>query len=148
CPAFTKVVLVEEVDKEAFIADYERSVVPLTKQVERQKAMRVMKKLLEMLERMWPDHSKGRLYTLESLEIKVRETVPADRLLVWRYGDGWEPLCEFLDVKGGAPEEPFPSYDNGVAEVMKMHDRMRRANKATATLLVFLAVLVSLQLFP
>jgi hypothetical protein len=24
--------------------------------------------------------------------------VPAERLLVWSPGDGWEPLCEFLEV--------------------------------------------------
>jgi len=37
---------------------------------------------------------------------EVRQTVPADRLLVWEPGDGWEPLCAFLDVP--VPDEPFP----------------------------------------
>ena len=28
----------------------------------------------------------------------VIDTVPSDRLLVWHPKDGWEPLCELLDV--------------------------------------------------
>ncbi len=37
---------------------------------------------------------------------KVRETFPADRLLVFNVADGWEPLCDFLGVP--VPDEPFP----------------------------------------
>jgi Sulfotransferase domain len=36
----------------------------------------------------------------------VRETVPPDRLLQWRPGDGWEPICRALDVP--VPNDPFP----------------------------------------
>lgn len=36
----------------------------------------------------------------------VRNTVPADRLLVWQATDGWEPLCKALNVP--VPDEPFP----------------------------------------
>ena len=36
----------------------------------------------------------------------VRDAVPADRLVEWRAGDGWEPLCTALGVP--VPEEPFP----------------------------------------
>jgi len=36
----------------------------------------------------------------------VREQVPADRLLVFRVTDGWDPLCNFLDVP--VPDMPFP----------------------------------------
>ena len=36
----------------------------------------------------------------------VRETVPNDRLLVFRVTEGWEPLCEFLGAE--VPDEPFP----------------------------------------
>lgn len=37
---------------------------------------------------------------------KVRDTIPADRLLVFAPSDGWEPLCRFLDVP--VPATPFP----------------------------------------
>jgi hypothetical protein len=36
----------------------------------------------------------------------VIDAVPASRLLVYRPGDGWEPLCRFLDVP--VPDEAFP----------------------------------------
>ena len=37
---------------------------------------------------------------------KVRETIPAQRLLEWTAADGWEPICDRLGV--AVPEEPFP----------------------------------------
>ena len=37
----------------------------------------------------------------------VKEAIPADRLLVYETGSGWEPICSFLSVPG--PDEPFPS---------------------------------------
>ena len=40
----------------------------------------------------------------------VRNTVPADRLLVWQASDGWEPLCEFLEVD--VPDVPFPRLND------------------------------------
>ena len=36
----------------------------------------------------------------------VKETIPADRLLVYQVKEGWGPLCDFLGVQ--APDEPFP----------------------------------------
>jgi sulfotransferase family protein len=36
----------------------------------------------------------------------VRARVPADRLLEWTPGDGWEPICERLGLP--VPAEPFP----------------------------------------
>jgi hypothetical protein len=37
---------------------------------------------------------------------QVKLTVPPERLLVWEVTDGWEPLCEFLEVE--VPAEPLP----------------------------------------
>jgi hypothetical protein len=37
---------------------------------------------------------------------RVRTSVPADRLLEYRPGDGWGPLCEALGVP--EPDEPYP----------------------------------------
>ena len=37
----------------------------------------------------------------------IKNTVPADRLIVWELGvDGWEPICQALGV--GVPDKPFP----------------------------------------
>ena len=37
---------------------------------------------------------------------RVRETVPAHRLIEWKPGDGWEPICSALGL--AVPAEPFP----------------------------------------
>lgn len=44
---------------------------------------------------------------------EVETAVPADRLLVFRASDGWEPLCEFLGVP--VPDEPFPRTNDSAA---------------------------------
>jgi Sulfotransferase domain len=36
----------------------------------------------------------------------VRRTAPSDRLVEWRPGDGWEPICRALGLP--VPDEPFP----------------------------------------
>lgn len=36
----------------------------------------------------------------------VRENAPANRLLEWQAGEGWEPVCRALGV--AVPERPFP----------------------------------------
>jgi hypothetical protein len=37
---------------------------------------------------------------------RVKQTIPAERLLVYEVAEGWKPLCEFLGVV--LPDEPFP----------------------------------------
>ncbi len=41
---------------------------------------------------------------------EVIATIPAERLLVWKPTDGWEPLCDFLEVP--VPEEPLPHIND------------------------------------
>ncbi len=41
---------------------------------------------------------------------QVKRTVPAERLLVWKVTDGWEPLCEFLGV--AVPDVPLPHVND------------------------------------
>jgi len=40
----------------------------------------------------------------------VRSTVPAERLLVWDPAEGWEPLCDFLEVE--VPADPLPRLND------------------------------------
>jgi Sulfotransferase domain len=37
---------------------------------------------------------------------RVKRDVPRERLLVWEVGEGWEPLCRFLEVD--VPDGPLP----------------------------------------
>jgi Sulfotransferase domain len=48
----------------------------------------------QMMEQMLAHHAE------------VQRTIPSERLLVWEVGEGWEPLCEFLELP--LPDEPFP----------------------------------------
>jgi hypothetical protein len=41
---------------------------------------------------------EGLIAVMDSWNETVRRTVSADRLLAWYPSDGWEPLCDFLDV--------------------------------------------------
>jgi hypothetical protein len=41
---------------------------------------------------------------------EVKATVPPERLLVWSVTEGWEPLCDFLELP--VPEEPFPHVND------------------------------------
>lgn len=41
----------------------------------------------------------------------VQHLVPSHQLLVYKVGDGWEPICEFLDIP--VPDKPFPKENVG-----------------------------------
>lgn len=43
----------------------------------------------------------------------VKNKVPADRLLVYDVKEGWEPLCEFLDVP--VPDGPMPHLNDATS---------------------------------
>jgi hypothetical protein len=47
---------------------------------------------------------------MEQWNQAVIDTVPAERLLVWNPKDGWEPLCELLDLP--VPEQPLPHVND------------------------------------
>jgi hypothetical protein len=54
----------------------------------------------------------------------VIATIPSDRILVFKIADGWEPLCDFLEVE--IPREPFPHNNKreSFAESMERVVRM------------------------
>ncbi|MEU4566958.1 sulfotransferase family protein [Micromonospora sp. NPDC023956] len=44
----------------------------------------------------------------------VRREVPADRLLEYRVGEGWDPICRFLGVE--VPDSPYPHLNERPAD--------------------------------
>jgi hypothetical protein len=54
----------------------------------------------------------------------VQREIPADRLLVYEVGSGWEPLCSFLDKP--IPDEDFP-HVNSTEEFGDILKAMREA---------------------
>ena len=74
---------------------------------------------IEMIKQMWQQSGlmEGEDTTAEWMisamaryHEEVQATVPADRLLVWSVSDGWEPLCEFLELP--VPDMPFPHLND------------------------------------
>ena len=57
----------------------------------------------------------------ENRNAEIIESVPADRLLVFRVREGWGPLCEFLDLP--VPDEDFP-HINSRDETRAMIEKM------------------------
>jgi len=65
--------------------------------------------VIDMLERRftprWGEPQEA-MAAYERHNARVREEVPAERLVDWQPGDGWEPICAALGV--AVPPEPFP----------------------------------------
>jgi hypothetical protein len=57
---------------------------------------------------------------MERFNQEVQDTVPADRLLVWSAKDGWEPLCEFLELP--VPDTPFPHLNDSKGFIDRIVD--------------------------
>ncbi len=60
----------------------------------------------------WPEASAV-VAAYERHNAEVRREVPGDRLIDWRPGDGWEPICSALGLE--VPVEPFP-HENTTAD--------------------------------
>lgn len=52
----------------------------------------------------------------------VKSAIPADRLLAYELGSGWEPLCTFLGVP--VPEQPYP-HTNSTKVFQETVDKFR-----------------------
>ncbi len=74
---------------------------------------------IELMKEMWTrsgllngesTSDEWMISAMERYHEEVQQTVPSERLLVWSVKDGWEPLCEFLEVP--VPEAPFPHVND------------------------------------
>jgi hypothetical protein len=84
---------------------------------------------IRLMGRMWaaqgifsgPEIYPGQLAeAITRYEEQVQRNIPADRLLVWSVGDGWEPLCRFLEVD--VPDTPFPRLNDSKMYVDRIID--------------------------
>ncbi|KAL4724673.1 hypothetical protein ACLX1H_008115 [Fusarium chlamydosporum] len=73
---------------------------------------------------------KGR-ETWERHHRVIREMVPKDQLLEYRMGQGWGPICEFLDKP--VPEQEFP-WVNEAAELKKVVSAKIKRNLYSAVM--------------
>jgi len=72
-----------------------------------------------MIDMMWNERGAmaGTEGVSEEMAVKAEEwnqavidTVPSERLLVWNAKEGWDPLCDFLEVP--VPSEPLPHVND------------------------------------
>jgi hypothetical protein len=64
-------------------------------------------------DRLFDDRFEDRDYAISVFNdhiAEVKRTVPEDKLLVFSVRDGWQPLCEFLNVP--LPEADFPHVND------------------------------------
>jgi hypothetical protein len=78
----------------------------------------ITRQFIEMVDRLvWDGLFDGRfldrehaIAVFEDHIEHVKEACPPDRLLVFDVAEGWEPLCQFLDVP--VPDGPFPHLND------------------------------------
>jgi hypothetical protein len=84
---------------------------------------------IRLMARMWaaqgifngPEIYPGQLAeAITRYQDQVQRNIPPDRLLVWGVGDGWEPLCRFLEVD--VPDKPFPRLNDSKMYVDRIID--------------------------
>jgi hypothetical protein len=68
----------------------------------------VLKVVGDLFERRLDDHDKL-ISVFKAHNARVREVIPADRLLVYEVAQGWQPLCDFLGVP--VPDGPMPKVN-------------------------------------
>ena len=64
-------------------------------------------------QRVFEDRMEDKDYVIDIFNAhnqRVIEEVPKDQLLVFEAAEGWEPLCQFLDVP--IPDEPYPRVNS------------------------------------
>jgi hypothetical protein len=84
---------------------------------------------IELMARMWAAQGiftglplqPGQLATaITRYQEQVERDIPSDRLLVWNVAEGWEPLCEFLEVD--VPTAQFPRLNDSKMFVDRLVD--------------------------
>ena len=76
---------------------------------------------------LWPTWN----FSFQSLSWNsVKESVPEEKLLIFSVKEGWEPLCNFLELP--IPNEPFPNTND-----TKMMKKTIRIIKIASYCLVF-----------
>jgi hypothetical protein len=112
------VLLSSRATPEQWWASMERTIVPRVQssvpadhdELARHRAMVI--ELLERFDPHWHDPAAA-MAAYEAHNERVRATVAPSRLIDWRPGDGWEPICDRLGLS--VPGEDFP-HENTTAE--------------------------------
>jgi len=80
-----------------------------------------------VMDRIFDGRIDDRAHALRAFErhvAEVKDSIPADRLLVFNVREGWAPLCAFLSRP--VPDEPFPQVNERVSFQRKRPQRLLR----------------------
>jgi hypothetical protein len=111
-------VLLSRRDADAWYDSVMNTIYPVMTQGPPERAPQALRDFHEMvyaliLERTFAGHLTDRAHAKRVFEAHnqaVIDAIPASRLLVYQPGDGWEPICRFLDVP--VPDEDFPHLND------------------------------------
>lgn len=95
--------------------------------------------------RIFDDRFEERDYAIEVYEAhveKVKATVPPEKLLLYSVKEGWQPLCDFLNVP--VPDEAFPRVNQ--RQMTKTMFRVARIVPVALVVLLFALVAYLLSL--
>lgn len=85
--------------------------------------VQTLRTAMERLSPTWYER-EGAIEGYDRHNADVRATVPPERLVEWRPGDGWAPLARMLDVP--VPDEPFPHENSTTDYQARTEDRAAR----------------------
>ena len=95
--------------------------------------------LAEFWECFWEgDFEKNGKRRFHEYYAEVRSLVPPENLLEYKMGEGWQPLCDFLDVPMPDAKKKFPRTNDTDGFV----DRCRRRNRMQMLNVLFRATIV------
>ena len=78
---------------------------------------------------------------LQAWDKRVMATVPADKLLVYKASEGWEPLCKFLGVP--VPSVEFPKANDSKCFISRRNRSWRRCLMADIAVIVGVVSIVA-----
>ena len=112
-------VILSERDAEAWYTSVMNTIYPSTLEMQKSDDPTVSAGVDMAFELIWNGLFDGRMEDrahviacYQAHNQHVKDTVPADQLLVFNPGEGWDPLCAFLGV--AVPEEDYPNTNSTV----------------------------------
>lgn len=93
-------------DAESWWRSASNTIFPASQQAEDNAWRRMVYAVFEHRFTLDIENKDAAIAAYEAHNRAVRERAPAERLLEWQPGDGWEPLCAALDVP--VPDADFP----------------------------------------
>jgi Sulfotransferase domain len=107
---------------ESWYASMERTLIPIIRNSTDQDSIGV-----QLSKRLFPkglDDEAGMIEALEKNTTELQAAFGPERLLTYHVGDGWQPLCEFLEQP--VPDRPFPrtnTADEFVGRIASQKER-------------------------